>query len=188
MAKIYEYKNYDEYVQWQTKTNKEKITWIFARENVINRLAKLSPGAKNIICHGTRNGAEQKYFLKNFPEAYIIGTEISDTATQFEMTVQHDFMVQREEWIEKFDIVYSNSFDHTIKPEDTLTVWKQQLSQNGHLFLEYSEQQSVCIPQDPLDAKLSEVVQWVVEAGFSNVEVIDDIRGKNNSYIVHGIK
>lgn len=188
MAKIYKYKDYEEYVEWQTKTNKSKITWTFVREDVINKLAKLSPDAKNIICHGTRNGTEQKHFLKNFPNAYIIGTEISDTATQFEMTVQHDFMEQREEWIEKFDIVYSNSFDHSIRPEDTLAVWKQQLNQNGHLFLEYSEQQSECIPQDPLDAKLSEVERWVVQAGFSNVEVVKGVRGKNNSCVVHGVK
>jgi len=187
MARIYEYKDYTEYVEWQTKTNKKKINWVFARKSVIDQLSKLKPDAKNIICHGTRNGAEQKYFLENFPKAYIIGTEISDTATSFDMTVQHDFMEQRQEWIEKFDIVYSNSFDHTIQPKETLAVWKQQLNKNGHLFLEYSEEQSVCIPQDPLDAELSEIIEWMIEAEFSNVKILDYIRGQNNSRIVHGI-
>ena len=65
MAKIYKYKDYEEYVEWQTKTNKSKITWTFVREDVINKLSKLNPDAKNIICHGTRNGTEQKHFLKN---------------------------------------------------------------------------------------------------------------------------
>ena len=44
MAKIYKYKDYEEYVEWQTKTNKSKITWTFVREDVINKLEIFQQG------------------------------------------------------------------------------------------------------------------------------------------------
>ena len=155
--KVFNYRNYEHYKTSQTRTNKEKLDWIYARENVIDVICKDKKKAENIICHGTRNGAEQKYFKRFFPNAYIIGTEISDTASQFPMTVEHDFSIQKDEWINKFDIVYSNAFDHSIDPEQTLITWKNQLVHNGRLYLEYAESQSICNDADPLDASKQEI-------------------------------
>ena len=155
--KIYEYESYEDYVAAQTRANKIKLKWVYVKEGTIGKIAKDKGTAENILCHGTRNGTEQKYFKSHFPDAYIIGSEISETATQFPMTIQHDFAMVREEWIGKFDIVYSNSFDHSIDPEKTIQVWKDQLSDNGKLYLEYSEIESVCEPSDPLDATTKEI-------------------------------
>ena len=187
MSKVYKYDSYEDYVEWQTKTNKSKLKWVFASQVVINKLCDLKPGAKNILCHGTRNGAEQRWFSERFPNAYVIGSEISETATQFDMTVQHDFMEPKKEWVGKFDIVYSNSYDHTIRPKETLQVWKDQLVKGGHLFLEYSAAQSECTPQDPLKAKTREVIQWMREVGFSDVKVLPDVCGKNRSETIQGV-
>jgi len=168
--KIYEYKNYEDYVEWQTKVNKIKLDWVYVRENVIEIICKKSAFAGFIICHGTRNGAEQKFFKKRFPEAYIIGTEISDTASQFEMTIQHDFTIPKEEWIGKADILYSNSFDHTIEPEKTIMTWKDQLSPSGVLYLEYSESDSVCEAADPLLATQNEIESLITSKGMTIIE------------------
>jgi len=170
--KIYEYSDYDQYVKMQTEANKKKINWIYAKPRSIAKVAshfrKNCPGGKAnaIICHGTRNGAEQQMFRDNFPDAEILGTEISETATKFPMTVQHDFMESNDAWIGKFDIVYSNSFDHSIRPKSTLQVWKDQLTPFGIMYIEYSSAQSVCTEWDPLDATDEEVIKMIEDTGF----------------------
>ena len=162
--KIYQYENgYDEYVETQTFHNKRKLGRVYFKEHTGKIIKEHKPEATNIICHGTRNGAEQKYFKSVFKNSYVIGTEISETAEQFEMTVQHDFTLPKDEWLNKFDIVYSNSFDHTIDPKKTLETWANQLSDDGILALEYNERESEGSAMDPLDAKLSEVVEMVRE-------------------------
>ena len=108
-------------------------------------------------------------FLEKFPTSCVIGTEISDTATKYPMTVQHDFSKPKEEWIGKFDIVYSNAFDHSICPEETIKVWGDQLNEHGRIYLEYAETRSVCIPADPLEATLKEVENMIASCGF-NIE------------------
>ena len=164
--KIYEYKDYDEYVKIQTSINKEKEGWVYVKESTIRDICGYQKKAKNILCHGTRSGAEQKMFLNHFPDSYVIGTEISDTASKYPMTIQHDFSKVKDEWVGKFDIVYSNSFDHTICPEETIKVWADQLSEEGRIYLEYAEKQSICIPADPLEATLKEIENMIVESGL----------------------
>ena len=159
---VYKYKNYDEYVAAQTRTNKQKLDWVYVRRDVIEQISRDKQTADNIICHGTRSGAEQKYFKEFFPNAsYIIGTEISSTALSFPMTVQHDFTIQKPEWVKRFDIVYSNSFDHTMDPEKTMSVWAEQLNDTGKLYLEYAESQSIGNDADPLHATNAEIQQLI---------------------------
>jgi hypothetical protein len=129
----------------------------------------------NIICHGTRNGAEQKFFNNIYPDAYIIGTEISSTAINYPNTVQHDFSNPRSEWLGVFDIVYSNSFDHSIVPEQTLNTWKDQLNEGGRLYLEFSERQSVGSNTDPILCTKEEVQELMEKVGFKIVHKITDI-------------
>ena len=165
--KIYQYKDYKDYVDWQTKINKIKVDWLYAREHAIENICKDKGKANFIICHGTRNGGEMKLFLKRFPKAYIIGTEISDNAYQFEHTVQHDFTIPKEEWIGKADLVYSNSFDHTIDPEKTIQTWRDQLNPTGTMYLEYNQGQSVGNESDPLDATIEEVEKLIIDNGLN---------------------
>ena len=93
--KIHKYKDYDEYIMWQKRTNKSKQGWVYIKESTARQISKDSPLAKKIICHGSRAGAEQKFFKKYLPEAEILGTEIGDNATSYAMTIQHDFNVQK---------------------------------------------------------------------------------------------
>ena len=175
MPKVYPFESYDEYVKVQTDINKEKLNWVYVKRKVIKAIADDVVAASCILCHGTRNGAEQKYFKQYWPHAYVLGTEISDTATQFPDTVQWDMQIEKKEWLGKFDIVYSNAFDHCIYPEQTLETWKNQLCLRGSLFLEYSEQQSVYQASDPLDATLSEVKQMLKDAGFTQIEELKNV-------------
>ena len=166
--KIHKYKDYDDYVKWQIHTNKEKAGWVYVKESTIRQIVDHAPFASNIICHGTRAGAEQRYFKTFLPNAYVLGTEISDNATDYPMTIEHDFNVQKPEWIGKFDVVYSNCIDHSIDPKATLKTWSEQLANTGILCVQYSQQQS--IPggnvNDPLDATLDEIVNLIEEIGM----------------------
>lgn len=180
--KIYEFNSYEDYVAAQTRANKIKLKWVWVRPATIKKISEDKQTAETIICHGTRNGAEQKFFLEHFPDAYIIGTEISDTATQFPMTVQHDFAIPKDEWIGKFDIVYSNSFDHSIDPEKTIKTWTDQLSDIGKLYLEFSEFESVCEASDPLKATWLEVEELITK--YLNVESVIENTGHGASVFV----
>jgi hypothetical protein len=81
----------------------------------------------------------------------------------------------KKEWIGYWDVVYTNAFDHCIYPEKALMTWKDQLSRNGTLFLEYSERQSVYQASDPLDATLKEVKEMLRQAGFKLVEQVSNV-------------
>tara|TARA_Y100001963_G_scaffold155802_1_gene247870 strand:+ start:8035 stop:8613 length:579 start_codon:yes stop_codon:yes gene_type:complete len=178
--KVYPYKDYKEYVDIQTKINKEKLSWVYVYKETIQKICNVRPKAKRILCHGTRNGAEQKMFM-DILGCYAIGSEISDNAYQFEHTIQWDFTEPREEWINSFDIVYSNSFDHTIDPYKTLQTWKEQLKDDGMLCIEYSENQSVGSEADPLDATNKEMLGMIKDSGLS---VFHEITGCKNGGIV----
>lgn len=133
--KLYKYESYDDYVFNQTAANKRKLNVVWVKKEIVKHAKNFKEKANHIICHGTRNGAE----LKLFKEAYgceVIGTEISETATQFPNTVQHDFHEVNEDWIEKFDILYSNSFDHSYDPDKSFKAWKDQIKDDGIIIIE----------------------------------------------------
>jgi len=184
-VKIYKYKNYDEYVAEQTKANKRKIHWVYVREHTIKHIHSTQPIASSIICHGTRNAAEQKFFQKYYPAAEIIGTEISETASEFPMTVQWDFAEQKDEWVRRFDILYSNSFDHSIDPIKTLNTWKDQIHSNGKMFIEYSSAHSNMSPSDPLEASHDEFKQMLADAGLRDEQ--NPIVGKRKGSLLYTI-
>lgn len=140
------HKSYDEYVEQQTITNKAKINnvWVVPSNmrNIKEYCDKHNIEVNNILCHGTRNGAELQYFQSNFPNAGILGTDISDTASQFKNTIQWDFHNVNENWVNQFDVVYTNSWDHAYDFEKALNAWVGQLTENGRLFLDWNDDTS----------------------------------------------
>lgn len=134
--------SYDEYKKNQINSNKLKINNVWVREENIIDIKKyctennITP--KKILCHGTRNGTELVFFNKHFPNTFQIGSEISDTALNYPNTIQWDFHNINEDWINQFDIVYTNSWDHSYDLILATNVWLNQLSDNGILILEWS--------------------------------------------------
>lgn len=167
--KIWKYKDYEEYRDKQTEANKVKIKNVWVSRSTIRQIYELHGSADRIICHGTRNAAEQRLFKEFYSQAYIIGTEISDTAASFEMTVEWDFHEQNDHWKNHFDIVYTNSLDHAIDPMKALTTWKNQLSSSGRLYIEYyflvkSRE------WDPFETDREELIGLFETAGLTNIE------------------
>lgn len=93
------------------------------------------PPITAILCHGARCGTEVRLFQAAFPNAEVVGTDLEP---QGDGVVQHDFQQVREDWLGKFDIVYSNSLDHASLPEVTLRVWLDQLRPGGLLFVKWT--------------------------------------------------
>ena len=178
LLNVYQYDDYDEYVFEQTKANKRKLHWPFAGKDQVQWIKTVKLHANKIICHGTRRGGEQQEFKLHYPNAYVIGTEISDTASQFEMTVQHDFAVQKKEWIKNFDILYSNAFDHSYNPDECIETWKNQLAWGGRMFLDWyglANLDGMQGPRDPVSASLENFVQFLNK---HNIEVLQ----QNNNF------
>ena len=191
---VYEYKDYEEYVSEQTKANKRKLHWEFPGNDHVQWIKTVKLNANKIICHGTRRGGEQKQFKLYYPDAYVIGTEISETATQFEMTVQHDFAVEKKEWIGQFDILYSNAFDHSYDPDKCIETWKKQLSPSGRMFLDWNEnhRDTSYVPSDPVSGSLENFIRFLNEHKIEILQQHSDFKighllmcknGENNAGI-----
>ena len=178
--KTYEYANYDEYLNSQVEANVKKLRNVYVEKRTIKRVCENKKEAATILCHGTRNAAEQFYFKEFFKSAEIIGTEVSHTASQFPMTVQHDFNVEKKEWIGKFDIVYSNAFDHAFDPINTIKIWSNQLSPTGKLYLEhgYGPDDNRSRRSDPLEINDSELRELFKSTGL-HLELMFESTGVN---------
>tara|TARA_B100001248_G_scaffold9854_1_gene6504 strand:+ start:15956 stop:16531 length:576 start_codon:yes stop_codon:yes gene_type:complete len=166
--KLWKYKDYEEYVRVQTEGNVSKIKNVWADQKVFDIIANYKPDAKDIICHGTRNGAELDMFKKAIPSLYyIVGTEISHTAKQFPNTIQHDFHEQIQSYVGKFDIVYSNSLDHSYDPYKALKTWTDQVNKNGMLCIELATgAENKMRELDPLEISPKELTQ-IIEEDFN---------------------
>ena len=138
------------------------------------------------ICHGTRRGGEQANFTKALPNSpEVIGTEISDTATQFPNTVQWDFNEVNKEWDSKADFVYSNSWDHSCDPYRTFSAWGQSLKPDGLLILHHGDgyRPEAVSEMDPFGASqpaLIQIVEWATSKKLTFVEKIQQENTPSN--------
>lgn len=176
--------NYESYRQTQNAGNAMKIERVSAREPNIGAIAayairKLGDSPR-ILCHGTRNGAELRFFKSALPKCTILGTDIADSAADFPDTIKWDFHDPKEEWIGSWDIVYSNSWDHAFEPERAFHNWMQCLSPKGMLFLEHTIWH---MPQntselDPFGAEIAALIELLNAVGkdsWSVTDVISDL-------------
>ena len=148
LFKIYKYKNYDEYKDTQIFFNKQKINKVWADENtlkIVSNFLKENIKSEKIkgLCHGSRNGFEQKCFINEIPNVEVIGTDISETANDYDNSIVHDFHDEKKEWIENFDFVYSNSLDQSYDPEKALNTWINQVKKDRYVIIEHSDQHGV---------------------------------------------
>lgn len=186
--KVWEYENYEEYKKEQVAGNKMKLNSVWVKQESIQEILKLKPFAGEVICHGTRNGREQELFKKFLPGCFVIGTEISDTATKFPNTIEWDFHEVKEEFVNRFDILYSNSFDHSYDPEKCLRTWKDQINPLGIMALELMTGiENVSRPMDPLEISVQEFEQLAMKIGLRVQAKFNMIRtktGKQNAIMI----
>jgi len=167
--KIWKYKDDKDYRENQYDANRAKLNkqWVqvWDIKMIAVCMSQMNMDIKSILCHGTRNGAELRFFETEYPRAKIIGTEIAPTASIFSNTIRHDFQKVHPKLIGKFNIVFSNSLDHSTNPLETLKVWRDQLIPNGKSMLwidiMFDSKVNVSSKWDPL--------QWDSRAEFESV-------------------
>ena len=103
------------------------------------------------------------------------------------MTVQHDFNQAKKEWINKFDIIYSNSIDHAFNIAKTITVWSNQLNKNGKLFIEKSTDLNYRA-WDPIEISDREIKELFVKLKLKMVNKFSStgLKGRQRT-IVYGV-
>ena len=169
---------YDEYKRIQIYHNKRKLDQVWADADTLKAIATYIQERVPVIhaglCHGTRRGYEQAEFsrLLGCP---VLGTEISDTATQFADTVQWDFHDQKPEWRGNFTFVYSNSLYHAFDPRKALSVWAEQLEPAGLMFIEQTMVDSAgqTSEMDPFGAHPMVMPHLFFKWGRGQYEMID---------------
>jgi len=181
---IHEFSDYESYRDVQIAGNKAKLGRQFVKNSHIEALAQYldtNYGPVSFgLCHGTRGGREQKWFRRKLtgnPE--VIGTEISDTATQFENTVQWDFHDENPKWKARADFVYSNSWDHAYDPKKLFTAWARSLKSGGLMLLDHTKghRPEAANALDPFGATI-EALQALLEKDlrrFGKVHEIIDL-------------
>jgi len=186
--------DYEAYKAIQTAANKAKIDWRSVQQSEIaylcNALSDRGVKIRKVLCHGTRNGAEQQVF-KQASGADVLGTEISDTATQFPMTIQWDFHEVKPEWAGAFDVIFSNSWDHSYDPKLAISRWLSCVAKGGALTLEWStiHGDTVASPIDPFRSSLPELISLleslVANSEFSKPEIVPlPENGRGKLYVV----
>lgn len=137
--------DYQAYVTSQVAANKRKKYKVWAIESNIaflaDRIRMIVANPRFGLCHGTRHGDEQSWFTK-YLHCHVLGTEISDNATQYANTIQWDFHNVKPEWVDTVDFIYSNSFDHTYDPKKCLNAWMSCVRKPGVCILEHSNMHS----------------------------------------------
>lgn len=191
--KLYNYDSYEDYVTAQVEGNVRKINNSYVDPMSLSGMIgylydTLNINPNLILCHGTRRGLEQQYFIETFSSLgcnpKVIGTEISHTAAEYPNTIQWDFHNVKDEWLSSTDIVYSNSFDHSYKPTDCLDAWMSCLSDNGVCVLEYSD---ICDTKsgstDPFGATLDEYKEFISEK-YKIIDILtnDGLEDMGQSY------
>jgi len=193
--KLYKYKDFNEYKNIQERGNKKKLNKVFVNEKVIDVLSDYIK--KNIkdasfgICHGTRRGIEQEYFIKK-TGAKVIGTEISSTATRFPNTIQWDFHEIKDEWINNVDFIYTNAIDHSYDPRLALSQWLKCLKDDGVCFIEYTRYNRSFSKLDCFSANKKEMESLIKDIGVIHDRISMKVRygnkGRHRTFIIFVVK
>lgn len=185
---LHKYSSYEEYARVQVHWNKVKLNNIWADEGTLKRVKDILVGefgdTKKIngICHGARNGFEQN-FLRSLSENFnVIGTDISETAKDYDNSVQWDFHDVNPAWSESQDFIYTNSLDQSWQPHVAVETWLSQLNENGLLIIEHTHAHgpSGASEMDPFGVKPT-VMPYVLTMWFgSQISISHSVAKKSN--------
>lgn len=185
---LHEYPSYEKYREVQIFHNKRKINSVWADKATLNRVAdlvvnKVKSRPIKGLCHGTRNGFEQNYLNGMNVGIEALGTDISETALNYENSVQWDFHDIKDEWKNKFDFIYTNSLDQSWQPKQALLVWLEQLNREGLLIIEHTETHGPksASEMDPFGVRPM-VVPYVLTMWFgSQISISHTVEKKDNN-------
>jgi len=155
--RVFEYRDYDHYIEGQRKKMNFQDLW--AKPDVMYDLAKyIKENVSNPkfgLCHGVRRGEEVSHLIGAFKDLgiddiKIVGTDICDFSSSDDNGLPihenviwpWDFHQVKDAWIGSVDFIYTNSFDHTINPEELLDRWMLCLKKDGICIIEWQDENS----------------------------------------------
>lgn len=170
--------NYTAYRSIQAQANVSKLDRVWVMEENIRFISEyigVTMNPKFALCHGTRQGKEQEWFMKYVPGCSVLGTEIADTAEQFPNTIYWDFHDVKPEWVNSVDFIYSNSIDHSYNPVKCLQAWMRCVKIGGVCILEhYSDNHpDKASPVDPFGIYLYAIPYFVLVVGGGDYSVVN---------------
>lgn len=170
--------DYATYRKVQNDGFNQKIDVVFVKEANVAHIARYASARgtiSSVLCHGTRNGAEQRFFKQALPHALVLGTEIGDGASKFPNTIEWDFHDMKPEWAQAWDIVYTNAWDHALDPVRAFRTWASCLSREGLLILEHTEFHGVrhVHELDVFGASFNGLIQFANETLAPDFGVVD---------------
>ena len=134
--RVFKHKDYKQYYHAQLKKyyRKKDNVWVKKDEikMIVSHIKKHLVNVESGICHGTRTGWEIQQFKKRL-NCDVIGTEIAPNHTPD--TIVWDFHDIKDEWEGKFDFIYSNSFDHSNRPQHCIQQWMKCLKPRGICYI-----------------------------------------------------
>ena len=147
---------------------------------------------KKGICHGVRTGNEV-YLCQDVIGGSWVGTEIVEELCDGDTVIYHDFSIPKDNWLGAFDIVYSNSFDHSRDYYKTIKTWLDQLTNKGRIYVEWTPWHERLGKRgnlaDCFAATLEEVLEIFNSVGEAKVGVsIPCVSRKGTSYLRHIIE
>lgn len=130
--KIFEYTSEQHYIELQIKRWKKKRK-NECPESIYRDQMKdiIVPAGSHILCNGVRNSHEVKCFMSIYPGTTVIGTDI---ATKSNNIVKCDFS-KLPSYLTGFDLIYSNSLDHSRDPIFTIKHWVSRLKPGGQIVV-----------------------------------------------------
>jgi len=145
--------------KWASATFDEKMFYkilLTALPNMIVKSTGHNLGIKNICCMGIRNGNEYSAIKKirivldeflylneiqKIEKANVYGVDINPKVVNVgENCYCYDFNKLPEEWEDKFDLIYSNSVDHSFNVSMTINEWHRVSMHNRFLLLTLSNE------------------------------------------------
>lgn len=181
---LHKFKDYETYKTYQIRGSRRRANRNPAVSvEEIGRIAQYLEAnglvVRDAICHGARCGTEVKLISDMFPGARVLGTDLSPRDAS---VLEWDFNVTKPEWVGAFDMVYSNSLDHSPAPYQCFKGWLSQLRPNGLLFLLWTYSHNLDHPYlnggDCFMASLHEYIAMVRRAGKLH-DLLWIERGKN---------
>ena len=95
----------------------------------------MSPYIKDqysMICLGTRNNHERNCFRKTLNNDFVYSLDIAEKSGSDYIC---DFNFLPDDWLDKWDVVFSNSIDHGISATNIFFEWLRVVKPNGLLVL-----------------------------------------------------
>jgi len=155
MIRKWEYNSYEEYIAHQkgrTKLRRRKKRPCKYYRKMMRPLFNLvdRKTIKTVVCQGVRNDNEVLCMKKLFPCSEVYGTDIRYENLNNNIYCL-DFSECPDEWYKKFDVLFSNSIDHSYIGDKILKEWIRITKK--YLVLQFSD--SDPRPSDPfsIDSK-----------------------------------